>query len=246
MPLKNKFAENLLDLFFPRRCLNCRKITTNKYFCNDCKNVAAYIKVKTCEKCGLPLKHCSCDWNFYYFDEIISCFESDEKTKNSFYSFKFGGNIVGSKFFSSQMAKRVKKHASYADIDIITSVPLHGSTLNERGYDQVKILAKHISKLSDIKYERLLCQPKKAPKQHETKGMSERFVNVSDKYRVNKNKSLTDKTVLLVDDIKTTGATLSQCARELKFAGAKRVIAISALTVYPKEKEHVEKKKYML
>ena len=46
---------------------------------------------------------------------------------------------------------------------------------------------------------------------------------------------------MLVDDIKTTGATLSQCARELKFAGAKRVIAISALTVYPKAKEDVEK-----
>ena len=241
MRLLSKFAEYILDLFFPRRCLNCSKVITTKYFCKDCKNSAAYIKVKTCKSCGLPFKHCACKWNFYYFDEIISCFESDETTKNSFYSFKFGGYITGGKFFSSQMAKNVKKHPNFEDIDVITSVPLHKTTLYERGFDQVKILAKHISKLTKIKYAPLLCQPKKSVKQHETKCMSERFQNVLGKYIIKKNKSVRGKTVLLVDDIKTTGATLSQCARELKFAGAKRVIAVSALTVYPKEKEQVEK-----
>ena len=70
----NKCTEYLLDIFFPRRCLKCNKITTNKYFCEGCKDAVAYIKVKTCKKCGLPLKHCACKWNFYYFDEITHFF----------------------------------------------------------------------------------------------------------------------------------------------------------------------------
>lgn len=237
MRLLSKFLEKVLSIIFPNRCLCCRKITTNQYFCKDCTEVAAYITVKTCQSCGLPQKHCECKWNFYYFDEIISCFEANEETKKSFYSFKFGGNLLGGRFFSTEMAKRVKENPTYLDIDVITSVPCHKSTRRERGYDQVKILAKDISKIIKIKYLPLLYQPKKLPKQHETKDIADRFLNVSGKYMLRKKSDVRDKIVLLVDDIKTTGATLSQCARELKLAGAAEVIVVSALTVYPKEKK---------
>lgn len=237
MRLLNNLTEKAVALLFPNRCLNCRKITTLKYFCKDCKDAPNYITVKTCIRCGLPKKHCACRWNFYYFDEMLSCFEADEATKNSFYSFKFGGILSGGKFFSFEMAKRLKQHPDYLDFSIITSVPSHKSTVYERGYDQVKVLAKHIAKLTKIKYKPLLYQSKKVPKQHESDSISERFSNVSGKYSVFKNVDIKNKNILLVDDIKTTGATLSQCARELKLAGAERVVAISALTVYPKDKE---------
>ena len=240
MRLLNRLIEGLLKLLFPERCLNCHKITPLKYFCKNCRDVAAYINVKTCYDCGLPNKYCACKWNFYYFDEIISCFEADEATKRSFYSFKFGGERWSGSFFSAEMAKRVKIHPLYWDIDVITSVPCHSSTLRERGYDQVKVLAKDISKKLKIKYSPLLCQPKKSPKQHESENIADRFLNVSGKYRIRKNADVKDKIVLLVDDIKTTGATLSQCARELKLAGADKVIVVTALTVYPK-KDLVEK-----
>lgn len=232
----NDFVEKSVAILFPNRCLNCHKITTLKYFCKDCTNAVKYITVKTCTHCGLPKKHCACKWNFYYFDEMISCFEADEATKRSFYSFKFGGNLSGGKFFSTEMAERLKLHPDYLDFSIITSVPSHKSTINARGYDQVKVLAKNIAKRIKLKYLPLICQPQKSAKQHESSNISERFLNVSGKYSVLKNADVKDKTVLLVDDIKTTGATLSQCARELKLAGAERVIAVTALTVYPKEK----------
>ena len=213
-----------------------KKIITEKYFCKDCKDVIARITVKTCPKCGLPRKICACKWNFYYFDEIISCLESDDATKNSFYSFKFGGVFAGGRFFASEMGEKLKTYPAYDDINLITSVPSHKSAHHTRGYDQVKVLAKNLSKIIKKEYIPLLRQPKKSPKQHETTGISERFANVVNKYTTRKNANIKNKTILLVDDIKTTGATLSQCARELKLAGAKKVIAISALTVYPKGK----------
>lgn len=237
MHLLNNFIEKALAILYPNRCLNCRKIITSKYFCKDCKDLPNYIKVNTCTGCGLPQKHCACKWNFYYFDDMISCFEADEATKKSFYSFKFGGDISGGKFFATEMAERLKWHPDYLDISIITAVPSHKSTIIDRGYDQVRVLAKHISKLTKTKYSPLLYQPKKSPKQHQSSDIAERFLNVTGKYSVFKSVDLKDKIILLVDDIKTTGATLSQCARELKLAGAERVIAISALTVYPKEKK---------
>lgn len=68
-------------------------------------------------------------------------------------------------------------------------------------------------------------------------GVDKRFENVKSKYSLIKRADVKDKTILLVDDIKTTGATLSQCARELKLAGAHRVCVVSAVTIYPKPKE---------
>ena len=236
MHLLSNFIEKAVALVYPNRCLNCRKITTLKYFCKDCVNSTKPITVKACNRCGLPKKHCACKWNFYYFDEMISCFEADEATKRSFYSFKFGRNLSGGKFFSAKMVERLKLHPDYLDFNVIISVPSHRSTVNDRGYDQVKVLAKNIAKTTKINYASLLCQPQKSAKQHESSNISERFLNVSGKYSVLKNADVKDKIVLLVDDIKTTGATLSQCARELKLAGAEKVIAITALTVFPKEK----------
>ena len=241
MRLLNNFIEKMVAVLFPNRCLSCRKITTLKYFCKGCGNVTNPIKVKTCLKCGLPLKLCDCKRNFYYFDEMVSCFEADEPTKRSFYSFKFGGDFWGGKFFSAKMAEIIKNHPDYSDFEIITSVPSHKSTITARGYDQVTALAKGVAKIIKLKYQQVLYQPKKASKQHESSSIAERFSNVSGKYTVLKNVNVKDKTILLVDDIKTTGATLSQCARELKLAGAKKVVAISALTVYPKDKEEKNK-----
>ena len=237
MRLPIKILEKTIDIIYPRRCLNCKKIIPKDYFCENCDGLVSHITVKTCAKCGMPLKLCACKWNFYYFDEIISCFESDKVTKNSFYSFKFGGNLVGGRFFAEEMAKRIKEHSVFSNIDFIASVPMHRSSLKERGYDQAKSLAKNISREIKKEYVTLLWQPKKSPKQHETTVISERFSNVFEKYKTVKKADIKDKNILLVDDIKTTGATLSQCARELKLAGAKSVVAISALTVYPKKGE---------
>lgn len=237
MRLLSSILEKTVSLIFPNRCLSCNKITPLKHFCKDCLPPPTLIHIKTCEKCGLPIKLCACKWNFYYFDKMISCLEADDKTKNSFYSFKFGGNRSGFEFFSEKMVEMLNEKHSDLKIDIITSVPSHKSTVNERGYDQVKLLAKGISKGVGVNYIPLLRQPKKSSKQHETESINQRFSNVVGKYSFCNNQNIKGKTVLLVDDIKTTGATLSQCAKELKLSGAEKVIAITALTVYPKNKE---------
>ena len=215
----------------------CNKIIQGKYFCRDCDGKIAPIKIKTCLSCGQVLSKCSCKRNFYYFDEMVSCFEADENTKTTFYSFKFGGNFFGGKYFAEEMIKHIKKKLDYTDIDIITPVPSHKSAKQEKEYDTAEVLAKQISKALHIPFKRLIIQPKKVPKQHETEGFAERYNNVKGKYSVKKRANIKNKTILLVDDIKTSGATLSECARELKLSFAGKVIGVTALTVPLVKKE---------
>lgn len=232
-----RIKDAAIKIFYPYHCLCCGKIIAEKYFCKDCCGAVQPIKKKICSDCGMLEKDCVCKWNFYYFDEMISCFEGTEDTKKAFYSYKFYDNYVGGEFFANEMSKRVRTKSFEYDIDLITAVPSHCSAASERQYDPVKYLAKYISNAEKIPFNQVLVQPKKVEKQHESKRFEDRYINVKNKYRVRKNANLDGKTVLLVDDIKTTGATLSECARELKLAGAQKVIAVSAVTIFSPEKK---------
>jgi ComF family protein len=233
--LLNKIFSKILTLFFPNHCLICNKLTSNKYFCKDCKE-PEQIKVKLCPNCGSPLKHCSCKFYFYYFDKIITCFEKANEAETAFYSFKFGQNLSGASYFGEIMAERVSKAFKGAKIDYITSVPMHSHQKLSRGYNQSELLARKIAKINHLKYKSLLIKPKATPIQHKTSSIAERFDNVRDTYKIKNDRIVKNKTILLVDDIMTTGATISECARQLKLSGCERVYAVSALKTFKKLK----------
>ena len=223
--------ERFLRIVYPNRCLICQKITSGKYFCPNCKDLAPPIKIKTCPDCGQVTEDCACKFYFYYFDEIISSFEGSDNVKKAFYSFKFKGNYQGYKYFADEMVARIKSKMSIIDFDVITAVPSHKSDKVTRDYNTAYVIAKYISHKVKLPFKMVLYQPNAVLKQHETETFEQRYQNVKNKYRVKKSADLKGKTVLLVDDIKTTGATLSECARELKLAGVKCVIAASSVTI---------------
>lgn len=223
--------ERFLRLIYPNKCLICQKIINEKYFCAECLGKAKPIKIKTCPDCGLVTEDCACKFYFYYFDEIVSSFEGSDDVKNAFYSFKFKGNYCGYKYFADEMANRIKAKMSVIDFDFITAVPSHKSNKTTRDYDTAYVIAKHISHKVKLPFKMVLYQPNVVLKQHDTETFEQRFQNVKNKYRIKKGADIKGKTILLIDDIKTTGATLSECARELKLGGAKAVIASSALTI---------------
>jgi len=110
--------------------------------------------------------------------------------------------------------------------DIVTPVPLHNSRLRQRGYNQAKILVKHL-KLNGVK--KLYNLIKKVIETPDQIGLSrsERMDNLKNALTVDKNIDLKGKTILIVDDVYTTGTTMRTCAGVLKKAGAKRVYGIS-------------------
>ena len=112
------------------------------------------------------------------------------------------------------------------DFDRVTWVPLSRARLRTRGYDQAKLLAEEVARQLDLPCGRLLEKTKNNPAQSKTTNMRERFENVKGVYRCIGTPA--GEKILLVDDIVTTGATLSAAAAELEKAGA---MSVTGLTV---------------
>ena len=112
-------------------------------------------------------------------------------------------------------------------VDLITWVPLSRRRLRERGYDQARLLAQRVSLLSAIPAEATLEKIRETRVQSTLTEESVRRANVQGAYRVMPNVDVTGKRILLVDDVATSGATLSECAACLRLAGAESVAALT-------------------
>ena len=111
--------------------------------------------------------------------------------------------------------------------DLLTWVPVSARRRFCRGYDQVGLLARALGRELGIKPQRTLRKVRHTPAQSTLSGAEQRKANVLGAYRVVNPRALQGKRVLLLDDIITTGATLSECARTLEAAGAARVLGAS-------------------
>ena len=229
-----------LSVVYPNRCICCKKLITSKYLCDECNEKLRQIEVLTCKKCGLPMKHCCCNRYFYYFDEVYSVFENTDCAKQIMYNLKFDSYKRASVFFADCIANRLRENNILSKTDYICAVPMHHKNQRLRGYNQAEIIAKLLSRQFDIPFKRLLSQPKQTKLQHNSKDVSERFENARGKYKFLSKEIIKDKNILVIDDIKTTGATLSECSKILKFSGADEVYAATALITYPKAKNKAD------
>jgi ComF family protein len=108
-------------------------------------------------------------------------------------------------------------------LDLLVPVPLHRKRLRERGFNQALLLARELSRQTQIPYEARILQKKKAtPPQVQLNG-EEREEGVKGVFHVTRRDGVEGKTILLIDDVYTTGATVNECSKVLIRGGAKRV-----------------------
>ena len=150
------------------------------------------------------------------------------------YAFKFNRKIHFAKFIAERMAISVKNDFYGVDFDCVVYVPLNLKRELKRGYNQSKELAKELSSILNLPLveNALGCNEKRLPQYKAVK--KERFENVKGMFYP--NISLKGRKVLLVDDIKTTGATLDECAKALFKAGAVDVYCVTGLISKGKNK----------
>lgn len=184
-----------------------------------------FISDPFCKKCGSPLISknvpCpACHNRVFDFDQGRSAFLYTEETKDLLLKFKHGDAL----FFAPTFIKWLKRCGSdlTSSADIIVPVPLHYVRLWKRGYNQSAILAKGLSKKKVILD--LLLRNKNTPTQ-ENKTAEQRYINIMGAFSINPKHAhlVKNKNVLLIDDVLTSGATASFCAKELKKYGAKEV-----------------------
>lgn len=223
--IKESFTSKLL----PRRCPLCgRMIGASEMICGTCSDELVTLEPPRCECCGRDFYECVCPDEGFWFDRCTAPFVYTKSARNGVRRLKFKGDTGTAGFFARRMAAVVKQEYANYDIAFVACVPTHRSDWEEKGYNHAALIAKNVANDLELKFVgSMLQKTRKNEKQH-TLNRAERQRNVRGAYRVTRSELVAGRTILLCDDVSTTGSTLNECARVLKAAGAKRVLCVTA------------------
>ena len=214
---------------YPNRCPCCGELNIADEPCDACGEDLenCRIKGKVCRHCGLEKQYCQCREYHYLFEGTVAPYYNTGAAQNGVYMLKFQNAPFAAKFFGRQMAKSFETVFPKVKIDFICIVPSSEKDLRQSRYDKVELLAKACSKEMKIPLKvKALKKIRDTEKQHSL-SHDKRQANVKGAYKASKR--LDGKTVLLIDDIKTTGYTLNECSKQLRLAGAESVYCLTAL-----------------
>lgn len=209
-----KLIDTLLDLLYPPRCPFCHRfLDGGMRVCSRCERSLPYMPAG------------SLDRTFENLDECFSVLRYEGDVRKSLHRYKFGGVSAYAGCYAKLLAECIEDNAIYADV--VTWAPLSARRLRERGYDQARLLAEGAAEYMETPCLPLLKKRRHNAAQSGTKSADERRRNVRGVYAYAGNTPLDGMTVLLVDDIVTTGATLDECAGVLRKAGAAEILALT-------------------
>lgn len=220
------------------KCNGCGKENFDGgYFCAKCESELPYIGDTYCNNCGRKLKsrsnYCStCKELVVSLDKVRSVFEYKEPISKLIRNLKYSNDKYLFELFNFYLEKGYKKYGLTADY--ITFVPSTVESRKKRGYNQSQILAEDLSKKVNVPVFYGVKKVRETERQAKL-DKQRRVRNVAGAYRIVEKKTIKDKTVMIVDDVTTTGATLEALAGKIKKAGAKSVIAYTVASVSPKE-----------
>lgn len=231
-----------MDLLFPPTCPVCesiRPLLLPGTCCNDCQDYLKPIQEPKCFKCGRSLRstnveYCSlCMSNNYPFNKGYSLYSYEGLAKSLILKLKYNGRGDLAEFFAREIYKLYKDEFDLIKPDLIIAVPIHSSRLIERGYNQAQLIADNLSKLINVPTDDQLLLRNKETKALKQLGKYSRIINLYDAFSINyshydliKNKNSL-KTALLVDDIYTSGSTISTCAQYLREIGFDKIYFIT-------------------
>ena len=219
-------TEALLRLFYPKHCFLCnRVILPRRHLCADCAQQAPYILPPVCDRCGRGEDVCICGGHRHHYERCVSAFYHDGVAQTGIYTLKSEDLAVTVDGFAAEMAEVVRREYGGIPFDLVTAVPLHPADRRARGFDQAARLGQALAVYLQLPYVPLL---KKITRTQPQKTLTaiQRSGNLLGVFDV--IGGVEDKTVLLVDDVITTGTTLDECAKMLKIYGAAEVYAVSA------------------
>ncbi|MEK9176191.1 MAG: ComF family protein [Patescibacteria group bacterium] len=227
----------LLDLIFPRYCVNCKKY--GDYLCPNCFSRLSFDTKNICLVCTKPsydgLTHPKCVGK-YRIDGSFTGIVFNHISKKLIYQFKYKPHLSNLSSFlvdllyesliQNEQFNRVLKQVQ--DDIIFVPVPLSTGKLRKRGYNQAGILAKGLAKKFGLETIDGLIRVKETRSQVGL-NKEERRDNIADAFSLKKQYKyyIKHKNIVLVDDVLTTGATMSEAAKILKKSGAKKVFAIA-------------------
>ena len=226
-----------LHIIFPRTCFNCAADLARgdiNPLCPACMKELKPISGLICRRCGLPLKdggtYCrGCRGNKKFNCSFIrSSLQFTPVSRSLVHAFKYGRYVHLSGFFAPLMYKTLRQNPEYFEAEWLVPVPIHSSKKRERGFNQSLLLAWDLSRLCGVPCAPLLARKVKTKSQTSLK-RKERLENIKQVFICPDKTAVKGSAIILIDDVCTTSATLEECARVLKRAGAREVLALTAL-----------------
>jgi ComF family protein len=228
-------VRTVVDFALPPRCPGCGAIVQEEHsFCLDCWSDLVFLGEPCCVRCGLPFEHggggeaeCgACLADPPSFDRARAAVAYGEIPRKVALKLKYGGRPGVAETMARLMARHLP---ASGEGTILASVPLHRWRIWKRGYNQAALIASALARRSGAEATLDLLERTKATPYLRGMGPRERAATVRGAFRVRERHraAIAGKSVILVDDVYTSGATAGACARALKKAGAARVTLLS-------------------
>ena len=196
-----QLATSMLELLLPRKCVGCG--SAGAFLCDRC--IAETPRAADTTGAGLQL--------------VLAPFEMKGAAQKAVHRLKYSGVRGLASPMGAAMAQHLQRHGVAPDV--IVPVPLHPSRQRERGYNQAELLAREAGRWLGVPVDAgLLARTESAGPQARSASREERMANVAGAFKA--RREAIGKSIVIVDDVTTTGATLQECAAVLRQAGARR------------------------
>jgi len=224
----------LLDLLYPKACAGCDGdlAPDEQHLCWECTADLIYVQPPYCAQCGDPVDGrvdgaftCYlCGRDQPHFDRARSVARHRGVLRNLLHDFKYRNALWLERDLVRLLDACVRAHYDIGEIDALACVPLHRVRRRERGFNQSELLAGGLAKALGKPFLRRCLVRTRATGSQTNLTARERATNVRHAFRTRWGFRLGGRRILLVDDVMTTGATVSDCARALKKGGASKVV----------------------
>ena len=227
----------ILDMVFPKRCALCDTVLLwgQKEVCKKCKNGIAYFTGALCMKCGKPVKeeeeYCyDCRNKEHFYKQGAALFPY-EHIRPSLYRFKYAGRKEYGEFYGRQMAVRFGEKKEMWKAQALVPVPMYKRKEKKRGYNQAELIAKALSKYWGIPVNtNLVIRSKNTRPMKEIVG-TDRQNNLKKAFKLGTN-DVKLSTIIIIDDIYTTGSTIDAVAGICRRAGIENIYFLTVSIGY--------------
>ena len=228
-----RFRSTVFQFFLPPQCPCCERFSEEgkQGFCSNCLSQIRWIEPPFCSICGIPFisreveTHpcgaCVTHRKYFTIARALGAFEGS--LQEAIHRWKYEGKTYLTPFFADWMAEGLNRYWEPGSLDLLIPVPLHTRRLRERGFNQALLLVRELSRRTGIPYRKSILQKKKSTIPQVNLSGVEREKELRGTFHVIGKEELSGLSVLLIDDVYTTGATVNECSKVLLRGGAKRV-----------------------
>jgi len=228
-----RFLEPISQFLLPPQCPCCEKFLEEgkKGLCGECLSEIHWIDPPFCSVCGSPFPSgvgeshpcgdCLTKTRHYETARALGYYVGP--LQKMIHRWKYQGKTSLTGPLGEWMATGSHRHWDPALFDLLVPVPLHSRRLRERGFNQALLLVKELSRRTGIPYRKRLLQKRDSTPPQVNLSGADREKAVRNAFQYIGPENLEGKTLLLVDDVYTTGATVNECSRVLLASGAERV-----------------------